>query len=81
MVRALHDPKGGVEGAARLAARMGEGRATEAKDLAYGLFGISVRKEWRDDAGNYNDLVIEWPAISERAREVAATGRQETLGI
>jgi putative DNA methylase len=81
LVRALHDPKGGVEGASRLVARMGEGRAAEAKGLAYGLFGISERKGWRDEAGDYNDLVVEWPAITERAREIAATGRQDTLGI
>lgn len=81
LVRALHDPKGGIEGAARLAARMGEGRATEAKDLAYGLFGISERKGWRDEAGDYNDLVIEWSALAERAREIGATGRQDTLGL
>jgi putative DNA methylase len=81
LVRALHDPRGGIEGAARLAARMGEGRAAEAKDLAYGLFGISERGGWRDEAGDYNDLVIEWPAIAERAREIGATGRQDTLGI
>jgi putative DNA methylase len=81
LVRALHDPKGGIELAARLAARMGEGRATEAKDLAYGLFGISERGGWRVEAADYNDLVIEWPAIVERARVIGATGRQETLGI
>jgi putative DNA methylase len=81
LVRALHDPKGGVESAARLAARMGAGRAAEAKDLAYGLFGISERQGWRDEAGFYNDLVTEWPAIVDRAREIGATGRQETLGI
>lgn len=81
LVRALRDPKGGIEGAARLAARMGEGRAAEAKDLAYGLFGISARKGWGDEASAYNDLVVEWPAIIERAREIGATGRQETLGI
>jgi len=81
LVRALHDPNGGIEGAAGLAARMGEGRAAEAKDLAYGLFGISERGGWRDEAGAYNDLVIEWPAIIERAREIGATGRQDTLGI
>jgi putative DNA methylase len=81
LVRALHDAKGGVEAAARLAARMGQGRAAEAKDLAYGLFGISERKGWGDEAGDYNDLVIEWPSIGERAREIGATGRQETLGI
>jgi len=81
LVRALHDPRGGIEGAARLAARMGEGLASEAKDLAYGLFGISERMGLRDEAGDYNDLVIEWPAITERAREIGATGQQETLGI
>jgi putative DNA methylase len=81
LVRALHDPKGGIEGAARLVARMGQGRAAEAKDLAYGLFGICERKGWPDEAGDYNDLVIEWPAIAERAREIGATGQQDTLGI
>jgi putative DNA methylase len=60
---------------------MGQGRAAEAKDLAYGLFGICERKGWPDEAGDYNDLVIEWPAIAERAREIGATGQQDTLGI
>jgi putative DNA methylase len=81
LVRELHDPHGGIEGAARLVARMGTGRATEAKDLAYGLYGIADRMGWAADAGAYNDLVTDWPAITERARELGTVGQQAELGI
>ena len=81
LVRELHDAHGGVEGAARLVARMGEGRAAEAKDLAYGLYGIADRKGWTVEAAAYNDLVTDWPAITERARELGVTGQQASLGI
>jgi putative DNA methylase len=60
---------------------MGTGRATEAKDLAYGLYGIADRMGWAADAGAYNDLVTDWPAITERARELGTVGQQAELGI
>lgn len=81
LVRELHDDHGGIEGAARLVARMGEGRATEAKDLAYGLYGIADRKGWTSEATAYNDLVTDWPVITERARELGIEGQQASLGI
>ena len=81
LVRALHDPRGGVEGAAHLVAKMGHGRADEAKDLAYSLFSIADRRKWLAEAALYNDLVVDWPAILDRASAIGATGRQESLGL
>jgi putative DNA methylase len=81
LVRALHDARGGIEYAARLAAKMGEGRAQESKDLAYGLFNICVRHDWLSEAVEYNDLVSDWSTITERAQEIRASGRQDTLGL
>ncbi len=80
LVRALEDPRGGSEAAGRLVARMGSGRAEEAKELAYRLHGIADRKHWAV-AQRYNQLVTDWPAIVAVAERVAATGSQAELGL
>ena len=80
LIQALEDPKGGAEGAGRLVARMGSGRAEEAKELAYRLHGIADAKRW-SVAQRYNQLVTDWPAIIAVAERIAATGSQAELGL
>jgi putative DNA methylase len=81
LIRALTDAQGGVEGAARLVVVMGSGQAEVAKELAYRLFGIADRKGWSALAGSYNQLVTDWPAITEAAERIRATGSQDDLGL
>lgn len=60
----------GEEGAALLMNKMKPEVAGEARNLAYRLYSICERKGWADHARDYNTLVIQWPAIAERAAEI-----------
>lgn len=65
--------------AGRVARRLG-GRADEARDLAYLLYGIADRKKWADEAFAYNALVASWPEIQRSSAE-AAQETQAGLGV
>jgi putative DNA methylase len=41
-----------------------------ARDLAYRLYSICERKKWADEALAYNNLVVAWPEILERASQL-----------
>jgi len=56
----------GEDAAARLALRMGAGRAQTARDLAYRLYSICDRKDWAEEALAYNGLVASWPPIQDK---------------
>ncbi len=58
---------GGEAAAAALAAELGGGVSENARALAYRLYSICDRKGWADLARDYNNLVVSWPAIRDRA--------------
>jgi putative DNA methylase len=64
---------GGVDKAARLAARLGSARAETARDLAYRLYSVCERRKWAQDAIAYNNLVIAWPEIKQATDKLAET--------
>jgi putative DNA methylase len=59
---------GGIEAAARLVNQLGS-RSEDTRALAYRLYSICERKKWADEALAYNTLVVEWPAIQDRAAQ------------
>jgi putative DNA methylase len=75
LIRALDT--GGEEAAARLVARLGGGVSESARALAYRLYSICDRKARAELARDYNNLVVSWPAIRDRAAAGAPpeTGR------
>ena len=70
LIKALND--GGEEAAARLVNRLGGGRSEDARALAYRLYSICERKKWADEALAYNMLVVSWPAIQDKAAQIAS---------
>jgi putative DNA methylase len=68
---------GGEAAAAALAAELGGGISESARALAYRLYSICDRKGWADLARDYNNLVVSWPVIRDRAAAGAPpeTGR------
>lgn len=68
---------GGEAAAAALATELGGGVSENARALAYRLYSICDRKGWADRARDYNNLVVSWPAIRDRAAAGAPpeTGR------
>ncbi|MFO7663328.1 MAG: hypothetical protein R6X18_12155, partial [Chloroflexota bacterium] len=60
----------GVSHAAELVRRLGMGRAEEARALAYRLYSICERKKWAQEALAYNSLVVAWPDILQKAKEI-----------
>jgi putative DNA methylase len=63
---------GGIEAAARLVNELGGG-SEDARALAYRLYSICERKKWADEALAYNTLVVEWPAIQDKAAQLKVT--------
>ena len=63
---------------ARLLAKMPPELAAEARQLAYRLYSICDRKGWAEQARAYNNLVVSWPAIQERATQTGV-GEQTRL--
>lgn len=70
----------GEEGAARLY-RLLDGRASAARELAYGLFTLCERKGWSQEALAYNSLVLAWNGILVQAQQLpqAEAGEQGKL--
>ncbi|HEX9005549.1 MAG TPA: DUF1156 domain-containing protein [Blastocatellia bacterium] len=69
LIRRLHSDTGGEEAAARLVNELGGG-SEDARALAYRLYSICERKKWADEALAYNTLVVEWPAIQDKAAQL-----------
>lgn len=59
----------GIEAAARLVNEI-SGGSEDARALAYRLYSICERKKWTDEALAYNTLVVEWPAIQDKAAQL-----------
>src|SRR5581483_5449076 len=68
----------GESGAAAIAAEVGADGEV-ARDLAYRLYSTCERKGWAQEALAYNTLVVAWPAIRQRAAQVAGEARQGRL--
>jgi len=68
----------GEEAAGGLVARLGSGISESARSLAYRLYSICDRKAWSDLARDYNNLVVSWPTIQEKAASVGV-GEQARL--
>jgi putative DNA methylase len=73
LVRALE--AGGENAAADLVAKIGS-NAEIARELAYRLYTVCVRKKRAQEALSYNGLVQSWPEITRLARE---SGKQPQL--
>ena len=78
--RLIHALKegGGAEAAADIVRRTG-GRAEVAKELAYRLYVTCERKNWADEARDFNSLVVEWPEITKLASGIGPG--QTDLGL
>lgn len=76
LIRALDE--GGEEAAARLVARLGGGVSEAARALAYRLYSICDRKARAELARDYNNLVVSWSAIRDKAAHMG-TAEQARL--
>ncbi len=76
LIRALEEK--GEAGAAELAQKLG-GLAETARELAYRLYSLCERKGRTEEAIAYNSLVVNWPAIAQRAKEQGGSGGEFTL--
>lgn len=65
---------GGVEACAKMLKDIYDGRADNARALAYRLFTIADKKGWNQEAFAYNSLVVAWRDIESRAAQL----KQET---
>lgn len=68
LIRRLHADTGGIEAAAKLLNELGSA-SEDARALAYRLYSICERKKWAEEALAYNTLVVEWPAIQDKAAQ------------
>jgi putative DNA methylase len=68
---------GGEGAAARLVNQLGS-RSEDARALAYRLYSICERKKWADEALAYNTLVVEWPAIQDKAAQLRVMPTEQT---
>jgi len=79
LIRALDTQ--GEQAAASLPAQVG-GLGEIARDLAYRLYQLCVRKGWASEALPYNSLVVAWPELLKLAQETRRSGPvQETLRL
>ena len=65
---------GGIEACAKMLKDIYDGRADNARALAYRLFTIADKKGWNQEAFAYNSLVVAWRDIESRAAQL----KQET---
>ncbi len=72
---------GGEDEAARLVARLGGGISEQARALAYRLYSICDRAGWSELALDYNNLVISWVAIQDRAASVGVGEEARLLDV
>lgn len=64
----------GIDGCAKMLKDVYDGRAENARALAYRLFTIADKKGWNQEAFAYNSLVTAWREIESRAAQL----QQET---
>lgn len=76
LIRALEEK--GETGAAELASKLG-GLAETARELAYRLYSLCERKGRTEEAIAYNSLVVNWPAIAHRTKELGGGASEFTL--
>lgn len=69
----------GEEGAARLLAKLSPEQAADARQMAYRLYSICERKNWAEQARDYNALVVSWGASQEQARGFKDQYQQRNL--
>lgn len=69
----------GEAGAAMLLSKMPAALAAESRNLAYRLYSICERKNWSEDARDYNALVISWSASQEQAATLRQNYQQSSL--
>ncbi len=69
----------GEQGLALLLAKMPAELAAEARNLAYRLYSLCERKNWAEDARDYNALVISWSAGQEQAAGLRQNYQQRSL--
>lgn len=73
---------GGIEACAKMLKDVYDGRAENARALAYRLFTIADKKGWNQEAFAYNSLVTAWRDIESRAAQLQQeTPVQTTLDI
>ena len=58
---------GGIEECAQMVASIPGTSPSKARDLAYRLFSLAERKGWAQEACAYNNLVISWPEVQQKA--------------
>ena len=78
LIRALQSS--GQAASGELLARMPE-RGTPIRSLAYRLYTLCERKNWRDEARSYNDLITSWLDIEAAANAAGTIGLQANLDI
>lgn len=61
---------GGIEECALMVASIPGSLPGRARDLAYRLFSLAERKGWAQEACAYNNLVISWPEIQQKALDL-----------
>jgi putative DNA methylase len=66
--------KEGEDATARLAALLA-GRAQDARAIAYRMYSVCERKKWAEEARAFNNLVLSWPVIEEKAARIASEFR------
>ncbi len=72
--------KEGIDGTATLFGKISAGYAESARALAYQLYSICERKKWTQDALGFNSLIIAWPDLMKRSREVIREEKQAEMG-
>lgn len=61
---------GGIEECAQMIAAIPGSAPGRARDLVYRLFSLAERKGWAQEACAYNNLVISWPEIQQKALDL-----------
>ena len=65
--------KGGIDASAEIAAKALTG-LQQAKDLIYRLYQLCERKGWTNEAYAYNNLIVSWNDIIQKANDLKNAG-------
>ncbi|MCR5807675.1 MAG: DUF1156 domain-containing protein [Oscillospiraceae bacterium] len=68
--------KGGIDASAEVAAKALTG-LQQAKDLIYRLYQLCERKGWTNEAYAYNNLIVSWNDIIQKANDLKNAGLVE----
>jgi len=74
----VHAHAKGEDAAAALLAKLGAA-GEAARDLAYRLYTVCERKKWAQEALPFNALVVAWPEIVKRSRELRTEFKQKGM--